>query len=48
MEVWVNSGLLQGQGHSQKQSREAWHAAISPLEGGLQYPYHYPCTLALG
>ena len=43
VEVWVNRGLLQGQGHWLQQSGEAQHAGISPFEGGrhyCHYPYH--------
>ena len=40
-EVWVNSGLLWGQGHLIQQSWELWHAGISPFEGGRHY-HHYP------
>ena len=34
VEVWVNSGLLQGQGHWQQQSWEVGCVGISPLGGG--------------
>ena len=29
-EVWINSGLPQGQGHQQQQSWEVWSVDISP------------------
>ena len=33
-EAWVDSGMLQGQGHRIQQSWELWHAGICPFEGG--------------
>ena len=34
MEVWVDSGLLLGQGHWLQQSSELQSAGISPFDGG--------------
>ena len=45
VEVWVDSGLLQGQGHWQQQSWEAWCVGISPLEGGHHSPTTEPIAL---
>ena len=39
-EAWVDSGLLQGQGHWLQQSWELCCAGISPFEGSSHYPYH--------
>ena len=41
VEVWVDSGLPQGQGHWIQQSWEPWHAGINPFEGSRHY-HHYP------
>ena len=41
VEVWFDSDMLSGQGHWLKQSWEAQHAGICPLEGGCHYG-HYP------
>ena len=37
-EVWVDSGLLQGQGHWQQQFLEVQHAGINPFGGVLPLP----------
>ena len=34
VEVWVNSGLLRGQGRWQQPSWEAQYVGVSPLGGG--------------
>ena len=41
VEVWVDSGLLLGQGHWLQQSWELQSAGISPFDGGHHY-CHYP------
>ena len=45
-EVWVNSGLLWGQGHWQQQCWEAWSVGINPLGGGRHIPYHTDCQVS--
>ena len=41
-EVWVNSGMLQGQGHWIQQSWELWLDGIGPFEGGC---HHLLCEI---